>query len=200
MVQSRDVGALADGVFRRESARLVASLTRVFGPGNIHLVEDVVQEALETALQAWQVQIPDNPAAWLSKVARNRALDVIRHQNTQRKYAEEHESQLGSGWSSSTTIDDSLAEEAADENQLRMMFFVMPSRALGRHTRHSNIEVPVRFRHERIGIGLLRTRGHHKKTPSPWSYEIPRTWSPSASNDATRSIVTFCAQRTLFAV
>lgn len=122
MVQSRDVGALADGDFRRESARLVASLTRVFGPGNIHLVEDVVQEALETALQAWQVQIPDNPAAWLSKVARNRALDVIRHQNTQRKYAEEHESQLGSGWSRSTTIDDSLAEEAADENQLRMMF------------------------------------------------------------------------------
>ena len=122
MQKGHDPAAIADDLFRRESARLVASLTRVFGPGNIDLVEDVVQEALEAALQAWKFRLPDNPTAWLSRVARNRAVDAIRHQSTQRKYAQEHASQLDSGWSRSSTIDEALIEDAADENQLRMMF------------------------------------------------------------------------------
>ena len=112
---------LVASLFRHESARLVASLVRLFGPRNLDLAEDIVQEALEAALQAWKFQVPDNPAAWLSSVARNRAIDVVRRQALHRRFSAEHASQLTSSWTANTTIEEALEEASADENQLRMM-------------------------------------------------------------------------------
>ena len=78
-----DVPELVDRLFRRESARLVASLTRAFGPGNLQLAEDVVQESLVRALQLWPYRgIPENPRAWLTRVARNRGIDALRRRQT----------------------------------------------------------------------------------------------------------------------
>jgi RNA polymerase sigma factor (sigma-70 family) len=116
--------ALVANLFRHESGRLVAALTRLFGPQNLQLAEDVVQEALETALQAWKFRLPDNPRAWLAKVARNRALDVIRRGAVERRFAEDYRAQLASEWSLATTVEDSLAEASSAENQLRMMLTV----------------------------------------------------------------------------
>ena len=84
--ESGNPEALVASLFRHESGRLVAALTRLFGPHNLELAEDVVQEALATALQAWKFQLPDNPRAWLGKVARNRALDVIRRSAIERRF------------------------------------------------------------------------------------------------------------------
>ena len=112
---------LAASLFRHESTRLVASLVRLFGPRNLDLAEDVVQEALETALQAWKFQVPDNPAAWLSRVARNRAVDIVRREAMQRQFSAEHASLLASSWTATSTIEEALQESAADDNQLRMM-------------------------------------------------------------------------------
>ena len=111
-------------LFRHESGRLVAALTRLFGPHNLQLAEDVVQEALECALQAWKFQLPDNPRAWLTKVARNRALDVIRHGAIERRFADDYRAQLASEWTLAATVEESLAEASATENQLRMMLTV----------------------------------------------------------------------------
>ena len=59
---------------------MVATLTRTLGSRHLSLAEDAVQEALLTAMQQWPFRgIPDNPAAWLFQVARNRALDRLRH-------------------------------------------------------------------------------------------------------------------------
>jgi RNA polymerase sigma factor (sigma-70 family) len=116
--------ALVASLFRHESGRLVAGLTRVFGPHNLQLAEDVVQEALAAALQAWKFQLPDNPRAWLSTVARNRALDVIRRGAVERRFAEEHRHLLAAEWSRATTVEESLAETSTAENQLRMMLTV----------------------------------------------------------------------------
>jgi RNA polymerase sigma factor (sigma-70 family) len=116
--------ALVASLFRHESGRLVAALTRLFGPHNLQLAEDVVQEALETALQAWKFGLPDNPRAWLSRVARNRALDVIRRGTVERRFAEDYRDQLASEWSRATTVEESLAESSTAENQLRMMLTV----------------------------------------------------------------------------
>jgi RNA polymerase sigma factor (sigma-70 family) len=116
--------ALVASLFRHESGRLVAALTRLFGPHNLQLAEDVVQEALVTALQAWKFQLPDNPRAWLSKVARNRALDVIRRGAVERRFADDYRDQLASEWSRATTVEESLAEANTAENQLRMMLTV----------------------------------------------------------------------------
>ena len=74
-----DTDCLVDHLFRRHSAKIVATLTRVFGSRHLDLAEDVVQDALVKALQQWPFKgIPENPAAWLTLVAKNRALDLLR--------------------------------------------------------------------------------------------------------------------------
>ena len=77
--QAREVSGLVDHLFRHSAGRIVSSLTRVFGPTELSLVEDSVQEALEKALRHWPFGgIPDNPGGWLFAVARNAALDRVR--------------------------------------------------------------------------------------------------------------------------
>src|SRR5215471_6064892 len=75
-----DAGAtqLVEDLFRRESARLVAAVTRLLGPSNLSLAEDVVQEALVSAMQAWRSGPPRDPKAWILQTAKNRAIDLIR--------------------------------------------------------------------------------------------------------------------------
>src|SRR5215471_13248280 len=88
---------LSDHLFRRESGRMVAVLTRLFGVHNLALAEDVVQDAFCRALEVWRVRgVPDNPSAWLMTTARNRALDVLRRQRTA-KMAPPHLSPPGNG-------------------------------------------------------------------------------------------------------
>ena len=58
---------------------MVAALTRSFGPAHLSLAEEVVQESLIEALRRWPFHgTPQEPAAWLFSVARNRALDRLR--------------------------------------------------------------------------------------------------------------------------
>jgi RNA polymerase sigma-70 factor (ECF subfamily) len=60
---------------------MVSTLTRNFGVEHLKLAEDVVQEALAKALQTWPYYgIPRNPAAWITQVSKNLALDVIRRE------------------------------------------------------------------------------------------------------------------------
>jgi len=78
-----DVGQLVDHLFRQHAGRMLATLTRLLGSRHLALAEEVVQDALITALQQWPFSgIPDNPSAWLIQVARNRALDRLRRDRT----------------------------------------------------------------------------------------------------------------------
>ena len=71
---------VVEGLFRQSAGRIVATLTRVLGAGRIDVAEEAVQEALLRALQRWPFSgVPDNPAGWLFLVARNTALDLVRH-------------------------------------------------------------------------------------------------------------------------
>lgn len=84
---SGGVPELVDHLFRHESGRLSASLAAVFGPGKLDLIEDVVQEALIEALRHWRFRgVPDNPAAWLTQVAKRRAFDALRRDATLRRH------------------------------------------------------------------------------------------------------------------
>lgn len=69
---------LAAHLFRHEAGRMTATLTKHFGFGNVQIAEDIVQEAMIAALQHWQREIPANPRAWLYRVAKNKALDLVR--------------------------------------------------------------------------------------------------------------------------
>ena len=82
--------ALVDHLFRHQAGRMIATLTRIFGPRHIDLAEEVVQEALVKALQQWPYRgVPENPLAWLIQVAKNRALDLLRREASLREKSEE---------------------------------------------------------------------------------------------------------------
>ena len=79
-MSTTDPIALVDHLFRRQAGQMVATLTRTLGPRHLALAEDAVQDALMTAMQQWPFRgVPDHPEAWLFQVARNRALDRLRH-------------------------------------------------------------------------------------------------------------------------
>src|SRR6516225_3179847 len=114
---------LSEHLFRRESGRLVAALTRIFGVSNLPLVEDVVQDAFCRALELWKVHgVPENPAAWLMSVAKHRALDVVRRERTARNFAAEFSRMLESEWTLVPTVDEAFGASVIRDEQLRMMF------------------------------------------------------------------------------
>ncbi|HVS14881.1 MAG TPA: sigma-70 family RNA polymerase sigma factor [Thermoanaerobaculia bacterium] len=79
------VEPLVDHLFRRQSGRIVAALTRLFGPRELELIQDAVQEAMLSALRLWPYRgVPDRPDAWLLTVARNRVLDGLRRRSSWR--------------------------------------------------------------------------------------------------------------------
>src|SRR5262252_6363166 len=81
-----EVSKVVEHLFREESGKMVATLTRIFGLEHLTLAEDVVQEALSRALQTWPFYgVPQNPAAWIMRASRNLALDVVRRQKTFRE-------------------------------------------------------------------------------------------------------------------
>jgi len=112
-----------DRLFRRESARLISVLTRILGPHNLALAEDVVQDSFATALQEWAVKgLPDNPPAWLLTTARNRAIDAIRRERRRRTFAPDLARFLESEWTMSRTVEEAFDDDWARDDQLRMIF------------------------------------------------------------------------------
>jgi RNA polymerase sigma factor (sigma-70 family) len=77
-----------DAVWRIESARLIAGLTRIVR--DVGLAEELAQDALVAALEQWPGSgVPDNPGAWLMATAKHRAIDAIRRRSMlERKHEE----------------------------------------------------------------------------------------------------------------
>ena len=113
---------LHEHLFRHESGRMVAALTRIFGVQNLALVEDVVQDAFCRALEVWKARgVPENPSAWLMATAKNRALDVLRRERTARTFAPDVAEHLENE-SVAPVIDEAFADHTIRDEQLRMMF------------------------------------------------------------------------------
>jgi RNA polymerase sigma-70 factor (ECF subfamily) len=110
-----------DHLFRNRAGQMVAYLTRLLGPANLDLAEDVTQEALLKALQSWPYTgIPDNPAGWLFRVARNAAVDAVRH----RTMAVQKSPELAAEHfrnADMSTADETELEEQLRDDELRMM-------------------------------------------------------------------------------
>jgi RNA polymerase sigma factor (sigma-70 family) len=108
-----DVRRAVDAVWRIESARIVATLTKA--TGDVGLAEDLAQEALVEALEQWGVAgVPRNPGAWLTAVAKRRAIDAWRRRSAldERYRALAHDLD--------DTVDD--AWEPIDDDVLRLVF------------------------------------------------------------------------------
>ncbi len=114
---------LVEHLFRDEAGKMLAALTRILGVHNLALAEDVVQDTIVHALEAWKLgRVPSNPPAWLMAAARNRAIDLIRRERTRRRFAPDLEHLLGSEWTLATTVDACFQAHEIRDDQLRMMF------------------------------------------------------------------------------
>ncbi|WP_063762018.1 MULTISPECIES: RNA polymerase sigma factor [Streptomyces] len=83
-----DTARAVEAVFRIESARIIAGVTRIVR--DVGIAEEIAQDALVTALEQWpRSGVPDRPGAWLMATAKHRAIDLVRRKETYaRKLAE----------------------------------------------------------------------------------------------------------------
>jgi RNA polymerase sigma factor (sigma-70 family) len=107
--------ARVDAVWKLESARIVAALVRMVH--DVGLAEELAQDALVAALEQWPAGgVPDNPGAWLTAVAKRRAVDHLRRAE---RAARAH-SEVAHADETDDEADDGTGDEDADV--LRLMF------------------------------------------------------------------------------
>ncbi len=94
--------------FRRELGRLVSILSRRFGVHRLELCEDAAQTALLQATQSWSLKLPDDPGAWLYRVAHNYVLDELRREKRDERYLAE--------------VERDYAEQEVQDDVLRLLF------------------------------------------------------------------------------
>jgi len=96
---------------------MVAILTRYFGLSHIETIEDAVQDTFIKATLQWRKQLPDNPEAWLTKVAKNRTIDLLRSIKAAKNRAETTISEA-----SSIELNEVFLDHEIEDSQLRMIF------------------------------------------------------------------------------
>lgn len=112
-------GPLEANFFRHEYSRLVAMFIRRVGARHLEAVEDAVQSALLAALQSWpRSTVPDNPSAWLHRVAHHHLASELRRNIRHGELAAEH---VRSGEPSTDAAAVSLSGDVRDD-LLRMLF------------------------------------------------------------------------------
>jgi len=113
-----------EAIFRIESARLVAGLTRIVR--DVGLAEELMQDAHLAALERWPREgVPDNPGAWLMSTAKHRAIDLLRrsklHQRKEDQLTREIEEQLEQA-APKLAIDVDALDDQIGDDLLRLMF------------------------------------------------------------------------------
>ena len=117
-----DIRGAIDAVWRIEAPKVIARLARIVR--DIGLAEDLAHDALVTALETWpKTGVPDNPGAWLTATARNRAIDQVRH----RQMADVKHGDLGHAMAArerehpAAALDAALDDDVGDD-LLRLIF------------------------------------------------------------------------------
>ena len=182
MQKPEGVSQLVEHLFRHESAKMVATLTGIFGMEHLSLAEDVVQEALGRALQTWPYRgIPENPSAWIMRASRNRALDVIRREKVFRGKEAEIVRLIEPKGSSAPEMVSFSDSEIADD-RLRMIFVcchpIIPPEAqvalaLNTLCGFSVIEIGRAFLTTEAAIAKRVTRAKQKIHEAKVPFEIP---------------------------
>ena len=116
-----DIHRTIDAVFRIEQPRLIAGIARLVG--DVGLAEELAQDALVAALEQWPKSgIPDRPGAWLTAVAKHRAIDGLRRRRLiERKHEEIGRGIEIKGTGTSPDLDASLDDDIGDD-LLRLIF------------------------------------------------------------------------------
>lgn len=117
------INQLVDHLFRRESGKMISVLTNLLGAQHLETAQDIVQDTLLRAMHTWAyAQVPENPPAWLYKVAKNKAIDFLRREKKFRDITPRYGASLQSEWTLSTTVSQFFLQDEIRDSQLRMIF------------------------------------------------------------------------------
>jgi RNA polymerase sigma factor (sigma-70 family) len=120
-VTATDTHRAIDAVWRIESAKLIARLTRMVG--DVGAAEDLAQDALVAALDRWPVTgVPDNPGAWLMATAKHRAIDVLRRRTLLERKHEQLGHELEASQETAVADLDAAIDDHVGDDLLRLMF------------------------------------------------------------------------------
>jgi len=116
-----DTHRAIDAVWRIESAKLIASLTRLVG--DVGLAEDLAQDALVAALEQWpESGVPNNPGAWLMAAAKRRGIDQLRRRSLLDRKHEQLGHELESLQEAALGQLDASLDDNVGDDLLRLMF------------------------------------------------------------------------------
>jgi RNA polymerase sigma factor (sigma-70 family) len=120
-VSATETHRAIDAVWRIESAKLIAGLTRMVR--DVGVAEDLAHDALVAALEQWpESGIPRNPGAWLMAAAKNRAIDLFRRNKLLERKHEELGYELESEREADALALDAALDDDVGDDLLRLMF------------------------------------------------------------------------------
>jgi len=109
-------------LYRQEYSKMVSLLCSRFGIDQIDTAEDIVSETFLAAAETWgQKGVPGNPVAWLYKVARNNALNVLKHNKVFRERVKDNLVQQTTAHAEQEL---DFSEQSIIDSQLQMLFAV----------------------------------------------------------------------------
>ena len=149
---------MIEAVFRIESARIIAGITRIVR--DLGQAEELAQDALVAALERWpKGGIPENPGAWLMAVAKHRAIDSLRRT----KLLERKHEQIGRTLEAERSTDASAIEASLDDevgdDLLRLIFTACHPVLSDGSARGAHSPFARGFDHRGDRAGLSRSRG-----------------------------------------
>jgi RNA polymerase sigma factor (sigma-70 family) len=118
-VTAVDAHRAVEAVWRIEAARIIAGLSRMLG--DVGLAEEFAQDALVAALEQWpESGVPPNPGAWLTVIAKRRAIDRLRRAGR----LDSKLDQIGHDLASRQAAGDDMADavDDVDDDLLRLVF------------------------------------------------------------------------------
>lgn len=150
---------MVEHLFRQQSGKMSAILTRIFGFQHTELVEDIIQETFLTAMKTWALKgKPEDPEAWLMLVAKNKLINELKRA---KRHAEKNE-QLHF-----EKVEDKLEELFLDneikDSQLRVLFACCHPALKTKSRIMLTLKVLSGFSDAEIGSALLMKSGAVKK-------------------------------------
>ncbi|MFL5810420.1 MAG: RNA polymerase sigma factor [Flavisolibacter sp.] len=123
MSVSQNITQTIDHLFRRESGKMNAVLSKLLGLQHIDKAQDIVQDTLLQAMNTWSFNgLPDHPTAWLYRVARNKAIDLLRREKKFREISPQYSYLLQSEYTLTSTVNQLFLDDEIEDSQLRMIF------------------------------------------------------------------------------
>ena len=123
LTDNKTVHQTIDHLFRHEAGKMISVLSKLLGLQSLETAQDIVQDTLMQAMTTWSYsEIPANPSAWLYRVAKNKAIDHLRHTKKFKEISPQYSYLLQSEYSLVPTANNLFLEGEIQDSQLRMIF------------------------------------------------------------------------------